>query len=87
MGLWTVIVSAYIATCIMMIFRTWSISMYLIEIKEPNNLMIKHRRLAFFIYSFCMILLVPLTPQIAVSNKARKRFCVSYVKSVTKEET
>ena len=85
MGLWTVIVSAYITTWIMMVFRTWSMSMYMIEYKQPSNLMIKYRSLAFVTYIFCMMPLVPLIPSIAVSNKARKRFCISYVNAITKE--
>ena len=87
MGLWTVIVSAYITTWIMMVFRTWSITWYMIEVKQPSNLMIKYRRLGFIINIFCMMPLVPLIPNIAVSNKARKRFCIAYVNAITKEET
>jgi len=86
MGLWIVIASAFITTWIMMVYRTWSISMYMIEIKQPENLMIKHRILGFIIYSLCMTLLVPFIPQVAVSNRARKSFCLSYVKAITKEE-
>ena len=87
MGLWTVIVSAYVTTWIMIVFRTWSITWYMIEVKQPSNLMIKYRRLGFIIYIFCMMPLVPLIPNIAVSNKARKRFCIAYVNAITKEET
>ena len=43
MGLWTVIVSAYVTTWIMMIYRTWSISMYMLELKQQENLMLKYR--------------------------------------------
>ena len=86
MGLWTVIVSAYITTWFMMVFRTWSISMYMIEYKQPSNLMIKYRSLAFIIYIFCIMPLVPLIPHIAISNKARKNFCIAYVNAITKEK-
>ena len=86
MGLWTAIVSAYVTTWIMMIFRTWSLSMYMIKKKQPENLMIKYRNLAFLTYIFCMIPLVPFIPHIAVSNRARKNFCMAYVNAVTKEE-
>jgi hypothetical protein len=86
MGLWSIIVSAYVATWIMMIFRTWSISMYMIEKKQPSNLMIKYRKVAFLIYTLCMMPLVPLIPYIALNNKARNRFVLSYVKAITKEE-
>ena len=85
MGLWTVIVSAYITTWIMMVFRTWSISIYLIEKKQPSNLMIKYRSLAFIIYTFCIMPLVPLIPYVAVSDKARKNFCIAYVNAITKD--
>ena len=85
MGLWTVIVSAYITTWVMMVFRTWSISMYMIEYKQPSNLMIKYRGLAFVIYIFCMVPLVPFIPHIAVNNGARKRFIIAYVNAITKE--
>ena len=87
MGLWTVIVSAYVATWCMMIFRTWSVSMYMIEKKQPKNLMIKHRGIAFATYIFCMIPLVPFIPQVALSNKARKKFIIAYVNAITKEKT
>ena len=86
MGLWTVIVSAYITTWVMMIYRTWSISMYMIEVKEPENLMIKYRNLAFLTYIFCMMPLVPLIPYVAVSDKARRNFCIAYVNAITKEQ-
>ena len=86
MGLWTVIVSAYITTWIMMVFRTWSISMYMIEYKQPSNVMIKYRNLAFIVYIFSIMPLVPLIPHIAISDKARKNFCIHYVNAITKEE-
>ena len=86
MGLWTVIVSAYITTWVMMIYRTWSISMYMIEVKDPSNLMIKYRSLAFITYTLCLMPLVPLIPYVAVSDKARRNFCIAYVNAITKEQ-
>ena len=86
MGLWTVIVSAYITTWVMMLYRTWSISMYMIEVKDPSNLMIKYRSLAFITYTLCLMPLVPLIPYVAVSDKARRNFCIAYVNAITKEE-
>ena len=86
MGLWTVIVSAYVTTWVMMLYRTWSISMYMIEAKDPSNLMIKYRGLAFITYTLCLMPLVPLIPYVAVSDKARKNFCIAYVNAVTKEQ-
>jgi hypothetical protein len=86
MGLWTVIVSAYITTWIMMVFRTWSISMYMIEYKQPSNVMIKYRNLAFIVYIFSIMPLVPLIPHIAINDKARKNFCIAYVNAITKEQ-
>ena len=86
MGLWTVIVSAYVATWAMMLYRTWSISMYMIEVKDPSNLMIKYRSLAFITYTLCLMPLVPLIPYVAVSDKARKNFCIAYVNAITKEQ-
>ena len=85
MGLWTVIVSAYVTTWIMMIFRTWSISMRMIERKQPKNLMLKYKKLGFITYILCIMPLVPLIPHIAVSARARKRFCIAYVNAVTQE--
>jgi hypothetical protein len=85
MGLWTVIVSSYITTWVMMIYRTWSISMYMIEVKDPSNLMIKYRSLAFITYTLCLMPLVPLIPYVAVSDKARRNFCIAYVNAITKE--
>ena len=85
MGLWTVIVSAYITTWVMMLYRTWSISMYMIEVKDPSNLMIKYRSLAFIIYTLCLMPLVPLIPYVAGSDKARRNFCIAYVNAITKE--
>ena len=86
MGLWTVIVSAYITTWVMMLYRTWSISMYMLEVKQPENLMLKYRIMAFITYIFCMIPLVPFIPHIAVNNRARKNFCIAYVNAITKEQ-
>ena len=80
MGLWTVIVSAYVTTWVMMIYRTWSISMYMLELKEPENLMLKYRILAFFTYIFCMIQLVQFIPYVAISDKARRKFIIEYYK-------
>ena len=85
MGLWTVIVSAYVTTWVMMIYRTWSISMYMLEAKQPENLMLKYRIMAFITYIFCMIPIVPFIPQVAVSDRARKKFIIAYVNAITKE--
>ena len=84
MGLWTVIVSAYVTTWVMIIYRTWSISMYMLEVKQPENLMLKYRILAFFTYIFCMIPLVPFIPYVAISDKARRKFIIAYVNAITK---
>ena len=84
MGLWTVIVSAYVTTWVMMIYRTWSISMYMLEAKQPENLMLKYRIMAFITYIFCMIPLVPFIPQIAISDRARRKFIIAYVNAITK---
>ena len=84
MGLWTVIVSAYVTTWVMMIYRTWSISMYMLEVKQPENLMLKYRIMAFITYIFCMIPIVPFIPQVAVSDRARKKFIIAYVYAITK---
>ena len=85
MGLWTVIVSAYVTTWIMMVFRTWSISMHMLEVKQPENLMLKYRIMAFITYIFCMIPIVPFIPQVAISDKARRKFVLAYVTTITKE--
>ena len=85
MGLWTVIVSAYVTTWVMMIYRTWSISMYMLEAKQPENLMLKYRIMAFITYIFCMIPIVPFIPQVAVSDRARRKFIIAYVNAITKE--
>lgn len=87
MGLWTVIVSAYVTTWVMMIYRTWSISMYMLELKEPENLMLKYRIMAFITYICCMIPIVPFVPQVAVSDRARRRFIIAYVNAITKGQT
>ena len=84
MGLWTVIVSAYITTWIMMVFRTWSITWYMIEVKQPENLMLKYRIMAFITYIFCMIPIVPFIPQVAISDRARRKFIIAYVNAITK---
>ena len=85
MGLWTVVVSAFVSTWIMMIYRTWSICMFMIEAKQPENLMLKYRIMAFITYIFCMIPIVPFIPQVAVSDRARKKFIIAYVNAITKE--
>ena len=84
MGLWTVIVSAYVTTWVMMIYRTWSISMYMLEAKQPENLMLKYRIMAFITYIFCMIPIVPFIPQVAISDRARRKFIIAYVNAITK---
>jgi hypothetical protein len=59
----------------------------MLELKEPENLMLKYRIMAFITYICCMIPIVPFVPQVAVSDRARRRFIIAYVNAITKGQT
>jgi|TARA_R100000742_G_C4266874_1_gene85000 uncharacterized membrane protein len=74
--------ASYLATWVMVFYRTYFICVEMIRIERPNSLIIKYRVLHAIIYIVGIgIITIPLI-RVAFSNNLRRRFCIGYVNAI-----
>ena len=74
--------ASYLATWVMVFYRTYFICVEMIRIERPNSLIIKYRTLHAIIYGVAIgIITIPLI-RVAFSNNLRRRFCIGYVNAI-----
>lgn len=82
MDILIVLGAGYLATWVMVFYRTYFICVRMIQIESPNSLIIKHRVIhAIFFVLALGIITIPLI-KVAFSDKIRKRFCMGYVNAI-----
>ena len=82
MELWTVVLSFWTTTWLMLIWKTYSVSMRLIE-KDPRGIVIiTYRKLHFIIYVVGLFIITPFIWQVAIFESSRRRWVLAYVKGI-----
>ena len=82
MDAFVVLGASYLATWVMIFYRTYFVCVEMIRLKKPNSLKIEYRVLHAIIYVVAIgLITIPLI-RVAFSNDLRKRFCIGYVNAI-----
>ncbi|OUU67006.1 MAG: hypothetical protein CBC24_02195 [Candidatus Pelagibacter sp. TMED64] len=82
MDIFVVLGAGYLATWVMLFYRTYFICVRMIQIESPNSIILKYRMLhAIFFVLALGIITLPLI-KVAFSDEIRKRFCIGYVNAI-----
>ncbi len=76
---WTIVLSFWLTTWLMLIWRTYSISMRLIEKGQKDTLVTQYRLVHFIIYVVGILILTPFIWKVAIFEKPRKKWVLAYV--------
>ena len=82
MELWTITLSFWLSTWLMLIWRTYPLVMRLVGLKPEGTLIIKYRHIHFVIYSLSLMILTPFIWQVALLDGKRKTWVIAYVNSI-----
>jgi uncharacterized membrane protein len=82
MDILVVLGAGYLATWVMIFYRTYFICVRMIKIESPNSIIIKYRVLHAIFFALALgIITIPLV-RVAFSDGIRKRFCIGYVNAI-----
>jgi len=82
MDILVVLGAGYLATWVMIFYRTYFICVRMIKIESPNSIIIKHRVLHAIFFAVALgIITIPLV-RVAFSDEIRKRFCIGYTNAI-----
>ena len=82
MDILVVLAAGYLATWVMIFYRTYFICVRMIKIESPNSIIIKYRVLHAIFFALALgIITIPLV-RVAFSDGLRKRFCIGYVNAI-----
>ena len=79
---WTVVLSLWLTTWLMLIWKTYFVSMRLIEKDPRGTVIITYRKLHFIIYVVGLFIIAPFIWQVAIFERSRKRWVLAYVKGI-----
>jgi len=79
MELWTLLVSLWLATWILVVGRTYK---YIRQLTEEDELISKFNKLHAVIYSVSMFFITPFVWQIVIHDGYRENFVIAYVHAI-----
>ena len=79
---WTIIVSIWLSTWFMLMWRTYSVSMRMIGKKPEGRYIIKYKGIHFIIYAIGMFVMTPFIWQIVFFEESRRRWVIAYVNGI-----
>jgi len=79
---WTFIASFWLTTWLMLMWKTYSISMRMIEKDQRGKLIIKYKFLHFIVYCIGMFVMTPFIWQVAIFEDSRRRWVKAYVNGI-----
>jgi len=79
---WTVILSLWLTTWLMLVWRTYFISMRMISNNPKGSIITKWKYLHFVVYTVSLLVITPFIVQIAFSDRLRKKWVIAYVNGI-----
>ena len=79
---WTIVLSLWLTTWLMLIWKTYSISMHLIEKDPRGDYITKYKGVHFVVYALGIFIITPFIWQVAIFENTRKRWVVAYVNGI-----
>ena len=79
---WTFIASFWLTTWLMLIWKTYSVSMRLIEQDQRGAYILKFRRLHFIVYCIGIFIITPFIWNVAIFEESRRKWVQAYVNGI-----
>ena len=79
---WTILLSFWVTTWLMLIWKTYSVSMRLIAQDPRGGYLIKHRKLHAVVYVVCLFIIAPFIWQVAIFEESRRKWVLAYVDGI-----
>ena len=79
---WTIILSFWLSTWLMLVWRTYPVMMRIIERKPEGTIVLKYRAVHFVLYIVSLFILTPWIFQIAFSENKRKMWVLAYINAI-----
>jgi len=79
---WTFIASFWLTTWLMLIWRTYSISMRMIEKDQRGTYLVKNKSLHFIVYALGIFIITPFIWNVAIFEESRRKWVRAYVNGI-----
>ncbi len=79
---WTIIVSIWLSTWFMLIWRTYSVSMRMIKDHPKGRYITKNKGLHFIVYALGMFVMTPFIWQVTFLEESRRKWVIAYVNGI-----
>ena len=79
---WTFIASFWFTTWLMLIWRTYSVSMRMIEKDQKGAFIKNNRTLHFIVYCLGMLIITPFVWPVALFEESRRKWVMAYVNGI-----
>jgi len=79
---WTVILSLWLTTWLMLVWRTYPISMRMISNSPKGSIITKYKYIHFVVYVVPLLVMTPFVWQVAFSDRLRKKWVIAYVNGI-----
>ncbi len=79
---WTFIASFWFTTWLMLIWRTHSISMRMIEQDQKGAYITQNKRLHFVVYCLGVLIITPFIWPVALFEEPRRKWVIAYVNGI-----
>lgn len=79
---WTIIVSIWLSTWCMLMWRTYSVSMRMIGKEPEGHYIIKYKVMHFIVYALGMFVMTPFIWQVTFLEEARRKWVMAYVNGI-----
>lgn len=79
---WTFIASFWLTTWLMLIWRTYSVSMRMIEKDQRGTYIVKNRKLHFIVYCLGIFIITPFIWNVALFEESRRKWVTAYVNGI-----
>ena len=79
---WTVILSLWLTTWLMLVWRTYPISMRMISNSPKGAIITKYKYTHSVVYIVALFAITPLISQVAFSDKLCKKWVIAYVNGI-----
>jgi hypothetical protein len=79
---WTIILSFWLSTWLMLVWRTYPVMMRIIERKPEGRIVLKYRAVHFVMYILSLFILTHWIFQVVFSENKRKMWVLAYVNAI-----
>ena len=80
---WTFIASFWFTTWLMLIWRTYSISMRMIGQDQKGAYITQNKRLHFIVYCLGILIITPFIWPVALFEEPRRKWVIAYVNGIS----